>query len=103
MRERCATIWTDLWLVTAELSVRIRESLQTNRELNVTTADDVLNFELRELGIEAQLLHDPSVLSGRQARVVLGLCTGHDHLARSEDERGGLGLANTHNDSCKTL
>lgn len=92
-----------LWLVTAELPVAVRESLQANGELDVTTADDVLDLEFRELCVEAELLHDAGVLAGRETRVVLGLCTGDDHLARGEDEGGRLRVADTHDDGRETL
>lgn len=94
---------THLWLVAAELSVGVSQSLQANGELDVATAHDVLNLEFRKLRVEAQLLHDASVFARRQSRVVLGLCTRDDHLARGEDESRRLRFANTHDDSCETL
>lgn len=94
---------TYLGLIRAELSVRVRKSLQTNGELNVTGAHDVLNLELGELGVEAKLLDDTRILARRQPRVVFRLRTRDDHLARREDERGGLGVADTHDDRGKTL
>lgn len=94
---------THLWLVTAELPVAVRKTLQTDRELDVTTADNVLDLELRELGIEAKLLDDPGVLARRKPRVVLALRTGDDHLAGCEDEGGRLRVTNTHDDRGETL
>ena len=79
------------------------KTLQTDGELDVARADDVLDLELRELGVEAQLLHDARVLARREARVVLGLRARDDHLARGEDERGRLGVADAHDDRGKTL
>ena len=94
---------TYLRLVAAELSVAIRKTLQTNRELDVARADDVLNLELGELCVEAELLDDTRVLARGEARVVLRLCTSDDHLAGGEDESRGLGLADTHDDGGETL
>ena len=94
---------THLRLVGAELSVAVCKTLKTNGELDVTRADDVLNLELRELCVEAELLDDTRVLARRQARIVLGLGTGDDHLARREDEGCRLGVADAHDDGGETL
>ena len=95
--------YTHLRFVRAELSVAVRQTLETDGELDVTRADDVLDLELRELGVEAELLHDTRVLARRQTRVIFRLCTGDDHLARSEDECGGFGITNTHDHGRETL
>ena len=81
----------------------VRETLKTDGELHVTTTDDVLDLELRELGIEAKLLDDSRVLARRKPRVVLALRAGDDHLAGSEDEGGRLRVTNTHDDRGETL
>ena len=94
---------TNLRLIGAELSVRVRETLETNRELDVARADDVLDLELGELGVEAELLHDTRILAARQPAVVLALRTRDDHLARGEDKSGGLGITDTHDDGGETL
>ena len=94
---------THLRLVTAELPVAVRETLETNRELHVTATDDVLDLELRELGVEAKLLDDPRVLARRKPRVILALRTGDDHLAGGEDKCGRLRVADTHDDGGETL
>lgn len=94
---------TYLWLVAAELSVRVRQSLQTDGELDITTPDDVLNLEFEKLGIEAELLNDPSILPRRQPRVILRLGTSDDHLPRSENQSSSLGITDTHDHSCETL
>jgi len=83
--------------------VAVRKTLKTNRELDVATADDILNLEFRKLGVKAKLLDNARVLARRKARIVFTLGTGHDHLPRSEDERRCFGVANPHNDSGKTL
>lgn len=92
-----------LRLVAAELSVAVCKTLESDRELDITTAHDILNLELRKLGIEAQLLDNPRVLARRQTRVVFRLGASNDHLARREDQGGGLGLSDTHDNGCKTL
>ena len=53
-----------LWFVTAELPVAEleRQTLQPNGEFDITTAHNVLDFELRELGVETKLLDYSSVL-----------------------------------------
>ena len=94
---------THLWLVTAELSVAVRKALKTNGDLYIAAAHDVLNLELGELGVEAELLDDACVLARGEARVVLGLCAGDDHLARCENEGSRLGVADTHDDRGETL
>ena len=50
-----------LRLARAELSVAACKTLQTDRELDITRGDDVLDLELRELGIKAELLDDTYV------------------------------------------
>ena len=60
---RSARRGTNLWLVTAKLPVAVCKPLQANRELDVTTANDVLDFELGKLGVESKLLNDASVLA----------------------------------------
>jgi len=52
-----------LGLVRAEVVVARRKTLQADGELDVTGADDVLDLEVRELRVEAELLNDASILS----------------------------------------
>lgn len=92
-----------LGLIGAEVVMLGSETLETDRELDVARADDVLDLEVGELGVEAELLDDASVLARRKLRVILRLCAGHDHLSAGKDERRGLGLANAHDDSSETL
>lgn len=73
--------WEQLGLVGAEVVMLRRQPLQANGELDVAGADDVLDLEVRELRVEAQLLDDTSILPRGQLRVVFRLGTGHDHLA----------------------
>lgn len=90
-------------LIGAEVVMATRQTLQTDGELDVARADDVLDLEIRELGIEAKFLDDTRVLAGRQLRVIFRLGTGDDHLARGKDQRGGLGLTDTHDHGGETL
>ena len=47
-----------------------RKALQTNRKLDIARADNVLDLEVREFGVEAKLLDDSCVFTRRQARVL---------------------------------
>lgn len=92
-----------LRLVRAEVVVLGGQALEADRELDVARADDVLDLEVGELGVEAQLLDDTGVLARGKLGVILRLGAGDNHLARGKDEGGGLGLANAHDDCGKTL
>ena len=93
----------ELGLVRAEHVVTACQAFETDRELDVARADNVLDLEVGELRVEAKLLNDTSVLAACKLAVILGLGTGDDHLAGGEDQGGRLGLTNTHNDGGKTL
>ena len=73
--------WKQLWLIGAEIVVLGRQTLETDRELDVARADNVLDLEVGELGIESQLLDDACVLARGKLAVVLRLGAGNDHLA----------------------
>lgn len=92
-----------LRLVGAEVVMAGSQTLETNRELDVTRTDDILDLEVCELGVEAELLDDSSVLARSKLRVVLRLCTSHNHLARGEDQGCSLWLTDTHDDGRETL
>lgn len=98
-----AEVNTHLWFITAELPVTVRQTLETDGKLHVTRADDVLEVELGELGVESEFLHDPRVLARSETRIVLRLHTRDDHLARHKDEGGRLWVTNTHDDGRKML
>jgi hypothetical protein len=66
-------------------------------------SNNVLNLELAESSIKAQLLDDSSVLAAGQSRVVFALCTRHDHFPTGKDERSRFGLSDSHDDGGKTL
>lgn len=93
----------ELRLVGAEHVVTASKAFETDRELDVTRADNVLDLEVGELCVEAELLDDTSVLARGKLAVILGLGTGDDHLARGEDQGGRLGLTDTHDDGGETL
>lgn len=57
------------------------ETFETNWELDIAGTDNILNLEVRELGVEAELLDDTRVLARRQLGVVFRLGTGDNHLA----------------------
>lgn len=80
-----------------------RKTLETDRELDVARTDNVLDLEVAELGIEAELLDDTGVLAGSKLAVVFTFGTRHDHLAGSEDQSRSLGLTDTHDDGGETL
>jgi hypothetical protein len=92
-----------LRLVRAEHVVTACQAFETDGELDVARANNVLDLEVRELRVEAELLDDASVLAACKLAVVLRLGTGDDHLARGEDQGGRLGLTDTHDDGGKTL
>lgn len=81
----------------------VRKPLQTDRELDIATADNVLDFEFRKLGVEAKFLDDASIFARRQPRVVLRLRARNDHLARRENQRSRLGITDPHDDGGETL
>lgn len=94
---------THLWLIRAESTVTEGQPLEPDGELDVAAPDDVLDFKLGELGVKPEFLDDASVLPRGETRVVLGLGAGDDHLARGENERGRLGVSDTHDDGCESL
>jgi hypothetical protein len=95
--------WEQLRLVRRESVMTRGEAFETDRELDVARADNVLDLEVGELGVEAELLDDARVLARSKAAVILALGARDDHLARCEDQSGSLGLADTHDDSSETL
>ena len=90
-------------LVGAEMVVTRGQTLQTDGELDIAGADDVLDLEVRELGVETKLLDDTRVFSGSQLGIILRFGTSHNHLARSKDKGGSLRFPNTHDDGRETL
>lgn len=57
------------------------QTLQTDGELDVARAHNVLDLEIRKLCVEPQLLDDSRIFARRQLRVVLRLGARHHHLS----------------------
>lgn len=83
--------------------MRKSKTFKSNRELDVTTADDILNLELGKLCLKAKLLNDTSILASSKPREFLTLGTSDDHLATGKDKGRCLGLADSHDHGRKTL
>jgi hypothetical protein len=92
-----------LRFVRAEVVMFTSKTLKANRKFDVARAHNILNLEVGEFGIEAKLLDNTSILPTSKLAIVFGLCTGYDHLARSEDESGRLWIADTHDHCSETL
>jgi hypothetical protein len=92
-----------LRLVRREVVMATSQTFKTNWELDVARPDNVLNLEVRKLGIEAELLNNTGVFATRQSAIVFRFRASHNHLARSEDESGRLRFTNTHDDGSETL
>lgn len=92
-----------LGFIGAEVVMARCKSFQANGEFDITRADDVLDLEVRELGVKSELLNNTSVFARREFRVIFRLGTSNDHLARSKDQSSGLGFTNTHDDGSETL
>jgi hypothetical protein len=92
-----------LRFIRAEVVMAWRKTFQANGELDVARADDVLDLEVGELGVETELLDDASILSWCKLRIVLGLCASDNHLPWGEDQSRGLGFTDTHDNSRETL
>ena len=63
----------------------------------------ILDLEIRELRIESQLLNDARVFARSKLGVILRFGACHNHLARSEYERGCLRIADTHDHGGETF
>lgn len=92
-----------LGFVGTEVVMARSQTFETDGELDIARTDNVLDLEVGELGVEAELLDDTGVLARGKLGVILRLGTCDNHLAGGEDQSGGLGLADTHDDSGKTL
>jgi hypothetical protein len=92
-----------LRLVGTEVVMLGRKTFEADGELDVARSDNVLDLEIGELGVEAELLDDAGVLARGKLRVILRLGASDNHLAAREDKCGGLRLTNTHDDSRETL
>jgi hypothetical protein len=92
-----------LGLVGAEIVMARCQTFETNGELDVARADNVLDLEIGELGIEAEFLDDSRILAGCKLGIIFRLCASDNHLARGKDQSGRLGFTNSHDDSGETL
>ena len=72
---------THLGFITRESLMGESKPFQPDRELDITTPDDVLNLELLEPRVEPELLDDPRILARGETRVIFGFGSGDDHLA----------------------
>lgn len=79
------------------------KTFQSNGEFDVARADNVLDLEVGEFGIEPKLLDDASIFAAGKLRIIFRLGARDDHLARCEDQGSGFGLTNTHDHSGETL
>lgn len=89
--------------VRAEVVMARSQTFQTDGELDVAAANNVLDLEVAELCVEAKLLDDTGILPGRKLGVILRLGSSYNHLAGGEDKSSCLGLTNSHDDSGETL
>ena len=60
----------ELRLVRAKMMMARSKAFKSDRELDIARADNVLDLEVRELGVEPELLDDSCVFTRRQARVL---------------------------------
>ena len=68
----------ELRLVRAKVMVTRRKAFETNWELDIARADNVLDLEIRELSVEAKLLNDTCVFTRRQARILARGVSNHE-------------------------
>ena len=60
------------------------KTFQSDWELDVTRADNVLNLEIRELGTEAEFLDDSSVFARCEFAIVFGFLYEYEHMSSLE-------------------
>lgn len=94
--------WEDLRLVSAELLVLVLQTLQRDGETHVAGTHNVLDLEFLHVHTETHFLDGLGVLLGSVLAQLLTLGSSADHLARGEDESGGLRLSNSHDDSSES-
>lgn len=70
-----------LRLIGAKVMMSACKTLETNGELDVARANNVLNFEVGELGIEPELLNDSSIFAGSKLGIIFRFGTSDYHLA----------------------
>ena len=92
-----------LRFVRAEIVMARSQTFETNWELDVAGANDVLDLEVGKLCVETELLDNTSIFARGKLRIILRLCTRDDHLARGKDQGSSLWFTNSHDDSGETL
>ena len=92
-----------LWFIRTEVVMPAGKTLETDRELDIARSHDVLDLEVGELGVEAELLNNPCVFAGSEFGVIFRLCARDHHLARGKNQRRGFGFTDAHDDGGKSL
>ena len=87
----------ELWFITTIVVVSIHKSLKSDWEFHVARADNVLDFEVCELGWEIELLNNPCILPCCELRSLLTLGSCAHHLSWHKNECCCLRVANSHN------
>lgn len=90
-------------LIGAEMVMTTREAFQADGKFNIARANNVLDLEIYELGVEPKLLNDPSVFTRGELGVILGLSASNDHLARGKDQSRSFWFTNAHDNGSKAL
>ena len=60
----------ELRLIGAEVVMTRRKAFKTDWKLDITRADNVLDLEVRELGVKTKLLDNACVFARRQPRIL---------------------------------
>lgn len=90
-------------LVAAEVGVMGLQTLKRDGKSNIARSDYVVHLEVEELRSEAKFHDDAGELASGQSAIRLALVACDNHLACSEDERGGLGISDAHDDGGEAL
>ena len=79
------------------------ETLKSDGELDIATANHILNLEVFKLCRESQFLHYSGVFPSGKSRVLLRLGSCAHHLPGAEDEGSCPRLSNSHDDGRASL
>lgn len=79
------------------------DALEADQEVARGGPDKVLHLELAEGGHEAALLYGARVPAGGEVGEGFRLGPRDDHLARGEDEGGGAGITDPHDEGVELL
>ena len=80
-----------------------RQAFQPNGELDVTASDHVLDLEVLELDVEADLLDHACVFPCRGAAFLLIFGARHHHFPRAKHQRRRFRVADAQNHRSKAL